>query len=42
MGKPKSGHQKRKEKEKNAEFLKTQEGAMDKFVRKKAKVSSAK
>jgi hypothetical protein len=40
MGKPKSGHKKRKEKEKNAEFLKTQEGAMDKFVRKKAKVSS--
>jgi hypothetical protein len=40
MGKPISGHKKRKEKEKNAKFLKTQEGAMDKFVRKKAKVSS--
>ena len=28
MGKPKSGHQKRKEKEENAKFLESQKGAI--------------
>ena len=40
MGKPKSEHQKRKEKEKKAEYLESQKGAIDKFVSKKPKLSS--
>ena len=40
MGKPKSGHKKRKEKEKKAQDLESQKGAIDKFVRKKPKVAS--
>ena len=40
MGKPKSGYKKRKEKEKKAEYLESQKGAIDKFVSKKPKLSS--
>ena len=36
MGKQESGHQKRKRKEREQDFLKTQKGAMDRFIRKES------
>ena len=36
MGKQESGHQKRKRKEREQDFLKTQRGAMDRYVKKES------